>query len=675
MKRNGRLPELLAPAGGEEAFLAALAAGADAIYLGGKAFNARAFAENFDDETLARCVALAHAYGVRVYVTLNTLLYAPELPAAAEYAVRLRRMGVDALIVADVGLADELHRRLPALELHASTQLSLHSSTGAREVSDLGFTQVVAARELPKTEIRRMVDLAPETVEIFLHGALCVSHSGQCLFSSQVGGRSGNRGACAQPCRLPYNDGKYLLSLKDLSLAGHIPELIASGVSTLKIEGRMKSADYVGRVTAIYRRLLDEGRCATAAEVCELERVFSRSGFTDGYFTGRTDTGMTGVRSERDKEESRSTAGADKTPPALPKIPLTAEVTLTAGEPARLTLRTPRGRTATVVGEIPAAAKNAPLTAAGVCERLAKLGGTPFSLAAEDVRLTLGEGLNLSPAALNALRRDAVARLLDTSRDCAELPTGAVTAPPFAPLGRTALFCDAAQYDAVRGEYPDFFDLVFLPLWQWDKTPEPPRGVWLPPVIFDGEEPEIRQHLDDIKRRGATHALVGNPAQIRIAREAGLIPVGDFRLNVLNPNAAAYYARHGVVSAVLSPELTLAGMRDIGGQTIVFGRVPLMLTERCYMKAVGGCGACGEKPLVDRRGVAFPVLRIPPHRNMIVNSVPTYLGDRREQIPPGVGDHFLFTTETPATACEVISRYLAGEALPCAVCRPTKTRR
>ena len=674
MRRHGELPELLAPAGGEDAFLAALAAGADAVYLGGQAFNARAYAENFDDETLARCVALAHARGVRVYVTLNTLLYAPELAAATDYAARLFRMGVDAVIVADVGLADHLHRHLPGLELHASTQLSLHSTAGAEEVADLGFTQVVAARELPQKEIERLVAGAPETVEIFLHGALCVSHSGQCLFSSQVGGRSGNRGACAQPCRLPYNGGKYLLSLKDLSLAGHIPELIASGVSTLKIEGRMKSADYVGRVTAIYRRLLDEGRNATPGEMRELERVFSRSGFTDGYFTGRLDAGMTGVRSERDKEESRA-AGADTARPTLPKIPLTAEVTILAGIPARLTLRAPGGKVAEVLGEIPAPARSAPLTAAGVCERLSKLGNTPFSLAPRDMTFMLGEGLNLSPAALNALRRDAVARLLDTTRECPPPPPPLAIAPPFTPLGRTALFCDPGQYEAVQAVYPDFFSLVFLPLWRFDKTGNPPRGVWLPPVIFDGEEPEIRQHLEAAHRLGATHALVGNPAQIRLARAAGLIPVGDFRLNILNPTAAAYYARHGVVSAVLSPELTLAGMRDIGGQTFAYGRVPLMLTERCYMKPIGGCDACGKKPLVDRRGVAFPVLRLPPHRNMIVNSVPTYLGDRREQIPPGVGEHFLFTSETPAECREVLAHYLAGEALGCAVCRPTKTRR
>ena len=436
----------------------------------------------------------------------------------------------------------------------------------------------------------------------------------------------------------------------------------------------MKSADYVGRVTAIYRRLLDEGRNATPGEMRALERIFSRSGFTDGYFTGRLDAGMTGVRSERDKEESRA-AGADAIRPTLPKIPLTAEVTILAGTPARLMLRAPGGKVAEVLGETPAPARSAPLTAAGVCERLSKLGNTPFSLSPADIRLTLGEGLNLSPAALNALRRDAVARLLDTTRECEAPPPPACIAPPFAPLGRTALFCDPGQYEAVQAVYPDFFSLVFLPLWRFDKTGNPPRGVWLPPVIFDGEEPEIQQHLEAARRLGATHALVGNPAQIRLARAAGLIPVGDFRLNILNPTAAAYYARHGVVSAVLSPELTLAGMRDIGGQTFAYGRVPLMLTERCYMKPIGGCDACGKKPLVDRRGVAFPVLRLPPHRNIIVNSVPTYLGDRREQIPPGVGEHFLFTSETPAECREVLAHYLAGEALGCAVCRPTKTRR
>lgn len=671
---RGDLPELLAPAGCEAAFLAAVAAGADAVYLGGKQFSARAFADNFDDEMLARCIALAHAHGVRVYVTVNTLLYDPELPHAVAYAARLYEMGVDALICADVGLAAHLRAHLPALPLHASTQFSLHSTTGAREVADLGFTQVVVARELPREEIERIVEGAPETIEVFVHGALCVSHSGQCLFSSLVGGRSGNRGVCAQPCRLPYNEGRYLLSLKDLSLAAHITSLIDAGVASLKIEGRMKSPDYVGRVTAIYRRLLDERRNASHAEMAELERIFSRSGTTDGYYVGAPNGDMMGVRRDADKAESRAVAAAPL--PALPPIPLRAEVCLRAGEPARLTMRSPSGREATVRGETPASARSAPLTADAVYTRLAKLGQTPFSLSREALSLTLDEGLNLSPAALNALRRDAVACLLDTTRTAVPLPSPTRGGePPFASLGRTALVMTAAQYEVLRLEEPSSFDLVFLPLWLRDDVGSPPCGVYLPPVIFDGEEPEIRQRLDDARRRGATHALVGNPAGIALAREAGLTPVGDHRLNITNCEAALYYRRHGVIGAVLTPELTPAGMRALGGQAIVYGHIPLMLTERCMMRPLGGCRVCGEKPLVDRRGVAFPILRLPPHRNLILNSVPTYLGDRRDLLPAGLGTHFLFTCETPRRVREVLAAYRQAAPLPFAVRRTMKNRR
>lgn len=671
MRRETHLPELLAPAGSEEAFFAALGAGADAIYLGGKQFSARAYAENFDDETLARCLAAAHARGVKVYVTMNTLLYEPELADAVRYAARLSALGVDALICADVGLAAYLHQNLPELPLHASTQLSLHSTAGAREVSDLGFTRVVLARELPAAEIATAVEGAPETIEIFLHGALCVCHSGQCLFSSLVGGRSGNRGECAQPCRLPYNGGKYLLSLKDLCLARHIPALISSGVESLKIEGRMKRPEYVGRVTAIYRRLLDEGRSATDEEYRELERIFSRTGFTDGYFSGHPASPMTGVRRETDKEESR---GEIYCVPSLPPVPLRAELTILAGEPATLTLRTPDGREATARGGIPESARSAPLTEESVCGRIAKLGGTPYSLSPGDITLRLGAGLNLPPAALNALRRMAVGQLTAPARPAREVPAPTRIDPGFTGEGRSALFWSAAQYAAL-GEERDFFSLIFLPLWEYEKALDPPAGVWLPPVIFDGEEPEIRVLLEKAKARGAVFALAGNPGQVRLAREAEYRVIGDFRLNILNSHAAAYWRAHGVEDAVLSPELTPAGMRDIGGRAIVWGRIPLMLTERCYMKPLGGCGKCGEVPLTDRRGAVFPLLRVPPHRNLILNSVPTYLGDRRELIPPGVREHFLFTCETPAECRRIINAYREGASLPFEVRRFPKTRR
>ena len=671
MRRETHLPELLAPAGSEEAFFAALGAGADAIYLGGKQFSARAYAENFDDETLARCLAAAHARGVKVYVTMNTLLYEPELADAVRYAARLSALGVDALICADVGLAAYLHQNLPELPLHASTQLSLHSTAGAREVSDLGFTRVVLARELPAAEIATAVEGAPETIEIFLHGALCVCHSGQCLFSSLVGGRSGNRGECAQPCRLPYNGGKYLLSLKDLCLARHIPALISSGVESLKIEGRMKRPEYVGRVTAIYRRLLDEGRSATDEEYRELEKIFSRTGFTDGYYTGHPASPMTGVRRETDKEESR---GETYCVPSLPPVPLRAELTILAGEPATLTLRTPDGREATARGDIPESARSAPLTEESVCGRIAKLGGTPYCLSPGDITLRLGAGLNLPPASLNALRRMAVGQLTAPARPAREVPAPTRIDPGFTGEGRSALFWSAAQYAAL-GEERDFFSLIFLPLWEYDKAQNPPAGVWLPPVIFDGEEPEIGLLLEKAAARGARYALVGNPGQVRLAREAGYRVIGDFRLNILNSHAAAYWRAHGVEDAVLSPELTPAGMRDIGGRAIVWGRIPLMLTERCYMKPLGGCGKCGEVPLTDRRGAVFPLLRVPPHRNLILNSVPTYLGDRRELIPADVREHFLFTCETPAECRRIIHAYRGGEPLPFEVRRFPKTRR
>lgn len=675
MKREGKLPELLAPAGGEAAFYAALAAGADAVYLGGKQFNARAFADNFDDETLRRCLAAAHARGVRVYVTMNTLLFERELGGAVEYAARLYEMGVDALICADVGLMSLLHARLPELTLHASTQLSLHSALGAREIADLNCETVVAARELSRENIAAMAARAPAKVETFAHGALCVCHSGQCLFSSMVGGRSGNRGECAQPCRLPYNGG-YPLSLRDLSLAAHIPALLATGTASLKIEGRMKSPAYVWGVTRIYRRLLDEGRAATPEETRALAQIFSRDGFTDGYFTSETAKGMQGVRREEDKQSTRATAETAVPPP--PPVPLTAHCTICAGKPATLTLTDNKGKSVTVTGETPAPALRAPLTPETVAERLCKLGGTPYEMTSKAVQVEVEPGLNLSPAALNALRRAAVERLL--SPEPARLPVDVapvLPAPPAFPRGmaRTAVFLRPEVWEAL-GDLDGCFDMVYLPLWELDRCRREVRGVWLPPVITDGEEPQVRLLLEAARKRGATHALCGNPAQIAMAREAGFHITGDFRLNITNTHAAAYWAAHGVEDAVLSPELTAPQLREMSGRVIVWGRIPLMLTERCYASD-GDCRTCRHAcergaALTDRRGARFPVVRVWEHRNLILNSIPTYLSDRRDALPRQLREHYLFTNESAQECRRVIRAAMEGAALPFAVRRLPK---
>lgn len=296
---NEKLPELLAPAGSPEALDAAIRAGADAVYLGSTLFNARMSAKNFPRPVLADAVKRAHGLGVRVYVTVNTTLLDRQMKDAMELAEFLYRAGVDALIVADLGLAAEIRRYFPDFPLHGSTQCSGHNSDAAKFLAGRGFSLMVAARECSADDIRALIRKSPIPIEIFVHGALCVSASGQCLMSSFIGGRSGNRGECAQPCRMPYQGG-FPLSLKDNCLAGHIKELIDMGVGSLKIEGRMKSPEYVGGVVSVYRRLLDQRRNATPAEIAELARLFSRDGFTDGYFT-KNHAGMNGIRREEDK--------------------------------------------------------------------------------------------------------------------------------------------------------------------------------------------------------------------------------------------------------------------------------------------------------------------------------------------------------------------------------------
>ena len=306
MKRKTDLPELLAPAGSFDALVCAVDAGADAVYLGGKQFQARAFSESFDEQQMQKALLYARLHGVKTYVTLNTALFDRELADALSFAKFLYESGADAVICADLALIDLLHTHLPELPIHASTQAMAHSTAGVDFLAAHGAVRVVLARELPFSEIQKAVEHSGAEIEIFLHGALCVSQSGGCLLSSMVGGRSGNRGMCAQPCRLPYN-GTYPLSLKDLCLAEHIPALCESGVASLKIEGRMKSPLYVWHTTALYRRLLDKKRAATKDEIKHLMQVFCRGdGYTDGYFTDRKYIPMTGVRTDTQRKPPKS---------------------------------------------------------------------------------------------------------------------------------------------------------------------------------------------------------------------------------------------------------------------------------------------------------------------------------------------------------------------------------
>lgn len=659
MKRKNNLPELLAPAGSFECLLAAVEAGADAVYVGGKKFGARAYAKNFDLDELSSAVRYCHLHGVKLYVTVNTLVLDLEMADVVEYAARLWEIGVDALIISDLGALAEIKKQVPDLELHASTQMSIHNTAGADAACGMGCVRAVLARELSLSDIRSVVENSRAEVEVFLHGALCVCHSGQCLFSSLVGGRSGNRGECAQPCRLPYNNGKYALSLKDLSSASLVRELVDSGVASLKIEGRMKSPSYVYTVTSIYRRLLDECRAADAEEREALRRAFSRGGFTDGYLRGKPQSVELGVRSEADKEDSRAEERAFS--PIRKRA--FAEVKMHLGEPSSMRLFSEDGKSVSVLGDAPVLAENSPLDSDSVKSRLAKMGNTYLSLDVSDISLSLDEGINLSPSAINALRRAAAEAYQDCSRPKISVNYTLPIVEKQHKSFSSAVFLGTVGDIPTSGELSGF-DAVFASLMR-EEYPDFVNGIYLPPVIFDSEMQTVRDRLSSLDKTKIKYALVGNLGHISLARELGLSVICDFRLNTANRISHRVLLSMGVERVILSAEATLPQARDIGGGVIVYGRIPLMITERCFMKDNGGCASCSRVSLTDRKGEKFPMIREFEHRTLILNSQITYMGDKRAELDKChiSHRHFIFTTEKENDVSAALRAYKQGAPL------------
>lgn len=663
-----KLPELLAPAGTPDALRAAVSAGADAVYFGVGAYNARMNAQNFDEAELTEALSFCCAHGVRTNITLNTQIYDRELADALKTAEKLCRLGADALIVADLGLACLINRYFPEIELHASTQACGNSVRDAEYFASLGFSRMVAARELSRENLAELCKKSPIEIEMFIHGANCVSVSGQCLMSSLIGGRSGNRGMCAQPCRLSYNGG-YPLSPKDNCLAPHIAEILSFGVASLKIEGRMKSPDYVYRVVSVYRRLLDEMRSATKAELRELSSAFSRSGFTDGFYTGdvkKEPNEMLGIRTDEDKAETKKT---ETVVPAPAPVKITsASARILKGVPSRLTFET-ADRSVTVEGSIPEEARVKPISADYVRSQLSKLGATQFTVTPDVFDVTIDDGIMLPASALNELRRRAVSALSDTSRNIPKRDAE-LSLPNVIPQKRTLKTAEFLFEASITDLACSYFDIIYLSLSEYGKGSRA-NGIVLPAVIYGTEEEKIRGQLRTAKENGAEYALVANAGQLALTDGMGFKVSASYRANISNSHSASVLSSASVESLTISPELTVPMMRDIArhvaASVIVYGRIPLMTTERCIIRAVSGnkC-VCKTKKifLCDRMGAEFPVFPADGCRSIIYNSVPVYMADKKD-ILDKIGacrHHFIFSTETKKSVDEIIDAYQNGNA-------------
>lgn len=666
--------EILAPAGGEAQLRAAVLCGADAVYLGLRGFNARAGAENFDENTLPQTVGWCHARGVRVYVTLNTLVTDRELPQWLHSLDAVAAAGVDGVLVQDLGLARIIRQRYPTLPLHASTQMTIHNLAGARLLEEMGFAQVVLARELSKEEIAAICAGTSMRCEVFVHGALCMSVSGQCYLSSVLGERSGNRGRCAQPCRLDFKShGRgYALSLKDLTLTDRLRELEALGVASFKIEGRLKRPEYVAAAVTACRQSL-------AGEVPDLETlrsVFSRSGFTDGYYTAHRDLSMFGTRTREDAAAAAEVLGklSALTRNEVGRLPVDMVLTMAPGEPATLAVTDGTHRVE-VAGEVPQRALTRPTDEELARRALEKCGGTPFYL--QSLSCHIAPGLMLPLSALNRLRAAALTALAEARSVVVPYPQAPAAAGEPAgrarPAGVPQLRCRLAAAAQATPAIRRGAGRLSLPLHELAERPElletgAERWVAeLPAFCAPQQEEAVMRTLRKLKEQGLTAALCGNLGSLLMAREAGLRITGDYGLNIINSPAAQQAAALGCDEITLSFECERNAARNIHSPVpigvIAYGRLPLMLLRNCPGKTAAGCGDCrGINHITDRRGEDFPLQCQNRQYTHLLNPRPLFLSDR---LPEWDFCDFLtlrFTTETPAECDEVLKMYQTGAA-------------
>lgn len=645
-------PEILAPAGSMESLIAAVRCGANAVYLGTKGINARRGATNFTFEELKQAVEYCHAREVKIYLALNILISDSERELAYKTVEAGLSLGVDAFIIQDLGLAKIIHSHFPTARMHASTQCSVNSPEGFKALEKMGFVRAVLPREMSLDEIKEIRQATDMELEVFVHGALCMCVSGQCYLSAMLGGRSGNRGLCAQPCRLGFSADASRscdLSLKDLSLIGNINEIAQAGVVSLKIEGRMKRPEYVAAAVTSCKKAIDGEY--TAYDENTLKSVFSRTGFTDGYFTGERKD-MFGTRQKEDvvaakdvlKELSHLYDNEN------PLVPIDIEFVCKANRKAELTARA-LGKEATVVGAVPETAINKPMTEESVTSRLAKFGNTQFYL--NNITVDLDDGLILPASVINSMRREAVEILSEVKIEpFTQMP---YKADRYAEKNCTPYY--TARFlnpDSIPDKHP--FKRIFIPIWSSDEDFMDNRaGVEIPRGLF-GMEEKLTKRLEHLKKIGVRKALCSNLGAYSLAQKMGFEVYGDFGLNIFNSESAQLFN-----SPILSFEATLEQTNRIGAKDtgiIGYGYLPLMLTRNCPIKNHLGCSRCTGK-LTDRKGFEFKVKCSPYPCVEVLNPVPVYMGDRQKEIKTDF-IHFYFTDESKNQVEQIINLFKTG---------------
>lgn len=665
-------PEILAPAGGFDSVISAVRCGADAVYIGGKSFNARRNASNFDYGEIEKAIDYSHAREVKVYITLNTLVSDRELDEAKDEIIRVCRLGADGFIVQDTGIARLIREICPGIPLHASTQMSVSSVYGINLLKDAGFSRTVLPRECSREEIENIAANTGLELEVFVHGALCMCLSGQCLMSSILGGRSGNRGLCAQPCRLPFGvngKGGNNLSLKDLSLIDSLPELAETGVASFKIEGRMKRPEYVAAAVTACRNKLSGKEDASVTQA--LSSVFSRSGFTRGYYDSALSNEMFGIRTKENVEDSGAVLKSlshlyDN---ETPLIPVKMIFTLRKGKAPSLRAGYKDYTVQVSCSVMPSEAVNREITAPETAARLSKCGGTQFYAA--DVKCEIDPGLYLPASALNSLRRDALM----------ELEKAISRREPYS-LNNRDIIIIPHKAEKTRKLHIRFFDC--------DKIPEGVKadrviipldtpGETVKKLLADNEEVACEipvnvfssadKYIENLKRLrelGVNLAVAGNIDGIGIAKSIGMPFAAGLGMNIFNSISLEVMKDAGAKDSLVSPELRLRDIAALGGEIprgcIVYGRLPLMMTRNCPVKNKISCAQCKRESFIeDRLGIRFPV-RCSNGFSHIFNSVPLCMTDKLGDIENTDFDLLYFTTENKNETDKIIGDYREGKS-------------